>query len=74
MSPPRGISMISLKCTFLKTQSRLFFSLARYKNAFEQNRKEEAKLKAVAQISFESQGSETALGPFVHDFYLSVEV
>lgn len=29
----------------------------------EQNRKEEAKLKAVAQISFENQGSETASGP-----------
>lgn len=55
MSPPRGISMISLKCTFLKTQSRLLFSLARDKYAFEQNRKEEAKLKAGAQISFESQ-------------------
>lgn len=64
MSPPGGISTISLKCTFLKTQSRLLFSLARHKNAFEQNRKEEAKLKAAAQISFENQESEIASGPF----------
>ena len=64
--------MISLKCTFLKTQSsRLPFSLARHKNAFGQNRKEEAKLKAVAQISYENQESETASGPLLCMIFIS---
>lgn len=65
--------MIAVKCTFLKTQSsRLLFSLARHKNAFGQNRKEEAKLKAVAQIGYENQGRLRT--SFMHDFHLSIEL
>lgn len=72
ISQPQGISLISLKCIFLKTQPTwLVFYLARNKNSYGQKKIKEVKVKAVTQISYENQRKELPLD-ICHAWFLSV--